>query len=161
MTLAHRARRRIPLAYNKDLQEDKEALFDAVDTTTLALRVLAVTFHGATFDSERMRDAIDDRRGYGNATELADYLTRRGVPFREAYGRVKELVQEADAQELRLDEMSLSRLEQLGPDVGADVFDALTADAAVERRRAFMGTAPDRVREALAATQERWWAEQT
>lgn len=150
----------LPLAYNKDLQEDKEAIFDAVDTTRLALRVLTITLHEATFNRERMREAVDDRRGYANATELADYLTQRGLPFREAYHKVKDLVREADGQGLKLEELPLSRLEELGPGVDVSVLDYLAVDAAVERRSAFMGTAPERVREALEAAQQRWWGEE-
>jgi argininosuccinate lyase len=146
----------LPLAYNKDLQEDKQALFDAVDTTQLALRVSAAMIQSARFDRGRMRAAIENRAGYANATELADYLAAKGMPFREAHTAVRQLVDEARAADKRLEELGLARLQQAAPVIEADVLDALTTAAALRKRAAPMGTSPSRVRAALAAARERW-----
>jgi argininosuccinate lyase len=146
----------LPLAYNTDLQEDKEALFDALDTARLALGVLAACVREAAFERARMRAALDDRAGYANATELADYLVRRGLPFREAHGAVRALVEAASAEGKRLEELGLERLRAAAPAIEADVFAALAPEAAVARRAAIGGTAPARVREALAEARARW-----
>jgi argininosuccinate lyase len=147
----------LPLAYNKDLQEDKEAVFDAFDTARLSLDVLAATVRGAAFDRGRMRAALEEREGYANATELADYLAERGMPFREAHGAVKRLVERATREKKRLEEYSVAQLrEACGPLVSDDVHNALTIEAAIARRRADGGTSPDRVRAALDAALERW-----
>ncbi|MBI5864520.1 MAG: argininosuccinate lyase, partial [Planctomycetes bacterium] len=149
----------LPLAYNKDLQEDKEALFDAVDTVTLSLRVMNACVREAHFEADRMRAAIEAREGYANATELADYLARKSMPFREAHAAVKQLCAEARAVGKSLDELGLSRLKAISPLVGDDVLDALTTSAALARRAALMGTAPERVAAALAAAERRWQGE--
>jgi argininosuccinate lyase len=148
----------LPLAYNKDLQEDKEALFDAVDTATLSLRVMAATVREAKFDAAKMRAAIEAREGYANATELADYLAQRGMPFREAHAAVKSLCEEARATGKRIDDLGLERLMRISPSVAEDVAAALTTEAALQRRGALMGTAPACVAEALAAAARRWEA---
>jgi argininosuccinate lyase len=146
----------LPLAYNKDLQEDKEALFDAVDTARLSLRVMAVTVREANFDAARMREAIEAREGYANATELADYLAQRGMPFREAHAAVKGLCDEARAAGKRLEELGQERLKRISPLVGDDLLAALSTESALQRRSALMGTAPARVADALSAAEARW-----
>lgn len=146
----------LPLAYNKDLQEDKEALFDAVDTATLSLRVMTAMVREAEFRPARMREALEAREGYANATELADYLARRGVPFREAHAAVKAICDEARAAGKRIEELGLERLKGLAPAVADDVLAALTTDAAIARRSAVMGTARIRVEAALADALRRW-----
>ncbi len=146
----------LPLAYNKDLQEDKEALFDALDTARLSLGVIAATVREASFDRARMRAALESREGYANATELADYLARKGMPFREAHGAVRRLVERAAAAGKRLEELPLDEIRSVcGPLVADDVFAALATEAALARRAAAGGTAPARVRDALAAARER------
>jgi argininosuccinate lyase len=147
----------LPLAYNKDLQEDKEAVFDAFDTVKLSLDVLTACIREATFDRARMRAALEQREGYANATELADYLARKGMPFREAHGAVRRLVGLADAEKKRLEEMPLELIRATcGPLVEDDVYSALTIEAALARRSAIGGTAPARVREALARATKLW-----
>jgi argininosuccinate lyase len=146
----------LPLAYNKDLQEDKEALFDSVQTLRLSLQVLTATTREASFKGETMRAAIEALGGYANATELADYLAARGMPFREAHAAVRALCAEARAAGQRLEDLPLSRYQVLAPMVEEDLFVALTTEAALARRAALMGTAPERVREALAAAEQRW-----
>ncbi len=146
----------LPLAYNKDLQEDKEALFDAVDTALLALRVSAATVRGAQFHASAMRTALESVAGYANATELADYLALRGMPFREAHAAVRQLVDEARAAGRRLQELGIARLKAVSPLVQDDVLAWLTTEHALARRAAAMGTAPTRVAEALREATARW-----
>jgi argininosuccinate lyase len=146
----------LPLAYNKDLQEDKEALFDALDATRLSLAVLAACIRGASFDRARMRAAAEEREGYANATELADWLAGRGVPFREAHGATARLVARARAEGKRLEDLPLDAIQAEAPMADASVYAALRVEAAIARRAAPGGTAPERVREALAAARARW-----
>jgi len=141
----------LPFAYNKDLQEDKEALFDAVDTVLLSLQVSSACIREASFHRETMRAAIEARAGYANATELADYLAARGVPFREAYGITSALVKEARGEEKSLAELGIERLQQAHEAIKPDLIEALTTEAAIARRSAPMGTAPSRVKRALEA----------
>ena len=138
----------LPLAYNRDLQEDKEALFDAVDTTLSCLQVTALLVQGLRFDVDTMRKAA--LSGYTLATELADYLSRKGVPFRDAHRLVGRLVAAAIAGHRGLDSFSLAELQQLSPLFQADVTEHLTLEGALKSRDVFGGTAPVRVREALA-----------
>ncbi len=148
----------LPLAYNKDLQEDKEALFDSVETARLALRVTRAMLAGVTFDRDRTRAAVEQVDGYANATELADYLAARGAPFRTAHGLVKELVDEARAAGKRLEDLGLQRLQAASPLIQPDVMDALTTEAAIARRAALMGTAKPQVSAALFDARRRWSA---
>jgi argininosuccinate lyase len=139
-----------PLAYNQDNQEDKEPLFDTVDTLT---DVLAITTElvagGLTANVERMRDAA--REGHATATDLADYLVRRGVAFRDAHEAVAQAVREAERRGCDLAQLPLDALRAFAPLVEADVFDALTLEGSVASRDHPGGTAPRRVRAAIAA----------
>jgi argininosuccinate lyase len=146
----------LPLAYNKDLQEDKEALFDSLDTARLALAATEATIRGATFDRARMRAAAEEREGYANATELADWLAERGVPFREAHGIAARLVERARAEGKRLQDLSIAVLREASPAIDESIYTRLSVEAALARRRAPGGTAPERVREALAEARARW-----
>jgi argininosuccinate lyase len=138
----------LPLAYNRDLQEDKEALFDAVDTTLACLEVTARLVEGIQFDKEAMRAAA--LAGYTLATEAADYLSRRGVPFRDAHRVVGQIVARAVKAHRGIEDLSLDELRQFSPLFDADVFDHLTLEGALRSRDVLGGTAPVRVREALA-----------
>ena len=122
----------LPLAYNRDLQEDKEALFDGVDTTLTCLHVTAPI------------------EGYTLATELADYLSRKGMPFRDAHHLVGRMVAEAISTHRGLESFSLVELQRFSPLFSADVVDHLTLEGALGSRDVLGGTAPARVREALA-----------
>ena len=133
----------LPMAYNKDLQEDKEPLFDAMDTLSLCLRMTPRVLRGLKVDRERARKAAI--AGYANATELADYLVRKGVPFREAHGQVGLLVREAIRQGKALEAMSVEDMVKLAPQVEKDVYVSLTVDAAIGRRSVPGGTSPDQV----------------
>ncbi len=133
----------LPMAYNKDLQEDKEPLFDAMDTLSLCLRMTPRVLRGLKVDRERARKAAI--AGYANAPELADYLVRKGVPFREAHGQVGLLVREAIRQGKALEAMSVEDMAKLAPMVEKDVYVSLTVDAAIGRRSVPGGTSPDQV----------------
>jgi argininosuccinate lyase len=138
----------LPLAYNRDLQEDKEALFDAVDTTLDCLQVTALLVQGLRFDVDTMRKAAFS--GYTLATELADYLSRKGMPFRDAHRLVGRLVAAAIAGHRGLESFSLAELQQFSSLFQADVAEHLTLEGALKSRDVYGGTAPVRVREALA-----------
>jgi argininosuccinate lyase len=138
----------LPLAYNRDLQEDKEALFDGVDTTLACLKVTARLVQGLQFDRDVMRKAA--LQGYTLATELADYLSRKGMPFRDAHHLVGKMVADAIATHRGLEDFSLAELQQFSPLFGADTVDHLTLEGALQSRDVLGGTAPARVKEALA-----------
>jgi argininosuccinate lyase len=138
----------LPLAYNRDLQEDKEALFDGVDTTLACLKVTARLVEGLRFSRDVMRKAA--LQGYTLATELADYLSRKNMPFRDAHHLVGRMVAEAIATNRGLESFSLAELQRFSPLFGADTIDHLTLEGALESRDVLGGTAPGRVKEALA-----------
>jgi argininosuccinate lyase len=138
----------LPLAYNRDLQEDKEALFDGVDTTIVCLQVAARLVLGLRFDRDIMRTAA--LSGYTLATEAADYLSRKGMPFRDAHRLVGQMVAQGIATHKGLEEFSLEELQQFSPLFGADIFNNLTLEGALESRNVLGGTAPAQVKEALA-----------
>ena len=138
----------LPLAYNRDLQEDKEALFDAVDTTLSCLQVTARLVAGLRFDREAMRSAA--LAGYTLATEVADYLSRKGMPFRDAHRVVGQLVAKAIESHRKIEDFSLAELQQFSSLFGADVSDHLTLEGALKSRDVIGGTSAARVKEALA-----------
>jgi len=137
----------LPLTYNRDLQEDKEPVFDTVDTVTACLGVLAAMVPKLRFNRERLQAAAT--RGFTLATELADYLSTRGVPFREAHGIVGEIVRHCLATGRQLEDLDLAELQRFSSSFGADVRSWLSAEAAVARRRAPGGTAPENIRKQL------------
>ena len=139
----------LPLAYNKDMQEDKEAVFDAADTVRASLEVTATVLRNLSLREGRARELA--ARGYMNATELADYLARRGLPFREAHEAVGRAVLRALSRGAELHELPLEELRAVSPLIGEDVYDALTLDATLASKSQAGGTAPARVAEALAA----------
>ena len=139
-----------PLAYNKDNQEDKEPLFDIVDTLSDTLAITTdLVAGGITIDGERMRAAAGE--GYATATDLADYLVRKGVPFRDAHEAVARAVRHAEAKHLDLARLPLAELQSLAPAVADDVFAVLTLEGSVASRSHPGGTAPAQVRAAAAA----------
>ncbi len=138
----------LPLAYNKDLQEDKEPLFDAMKHASLCLRAAARVFPGITVRHEACERAA--RGGYTNATELADYLVAKGVPFRDAHEQVGRLVRAAIDLATRLEDLSLDQVLQHAPECGPDVFAALTPQAGLAKREIVGGTGPGAVGRAIA-----------
>jgi len=142
----------LPLAYNKDMQEDKEAIFNAFDTTLASLEVSALALRNVTPNVERMRSAAS--RGMMNATELADYLVHKGIPFREAHETVGRIVVSAMERKLELNELSLEELRSFSSRIGNDVFDSLTLESTLASKSQTGGTAPDRVTAALKSARE-------
>ncbi len=137
-----------PLAYNKDNQEDKEPLLDTMDTLLMSLAVFAGMVGGITVKPEAMRAAA--REGYATATDLADYLVKKGLPFREAHEIVAQAVRQAETRRCDLSEMSLDELRQFSSLIGPEVFDALTLEGSMKSRSHIGGTAPARVKAAIA-----------
>jgi argininosuccinate lyase len=142
----------LPLAYNKDMQEDKEALFDAVDTVSACLGISATVLRNIRVNASRARAAAE--RGYLNATELADYLARRGMPFREAHEAVGRIVRHAIERGCELNQLSLDELKSSAGLIESDVFAALSLEQALGSKNQIGGTAPERVAEALQAARE-------
>ncbi|MCS6816850.1 MAG: argininosuccinate lyase [Blastocatellia bacterium] len=143
----------LPLAYNKDMQEDKEAVFDALDTVRACVRVATTVLHHVELRPERMTHAaLGD---YTNATELADYLVRKGLTFRHAHDLVGRIVLYAAHMEKSLSELSLEEYRQFAPQIEADVYEALSLERALASKRTFGGTAPERVRAALQEARQR------
>lgn len=139
----------LPLAYNKDMQEDKEAVFDAFDTTANCLDVTSLVLRNIELKEARMRDAAS--HGYMNATELADYLVRKGMPFREAHEAVGRIVMLAIERKLELQQLPIEALRQISSLIADDVFEALTLTMTLETKSQVGGTSPARVSDALAA----------
>jgi argininosuccinate lyase len=133
----------LPLAYNRDLQEDKIPLFDTVDTVKMSVRIIAEVVHGMKVCKDRMLTAAQD--GFMNATDLADYLVERGVPFRDAHGISGRIVRHCVAKGCRIEELSLKELKGFSKKIDGDVYDFLSTESVVNRRRAFGGTARDNV----------------
>jgi argininosuccinate lyase len=137
----------LPLTYNSDMQEDKEPLFDSVDTLEAILGVLPPLLASLTFRTERMRAAAGEH--YATATDLADYLVRKGLPFRQAHEIVGRVVRHALEAGRSLDALPLDTLRRFSPLIEADVSGALTVDASLRARAVTGGTAPEAVQRAL------------
>ncbi len=151
----------LPFAYNSDLQEDKEPLFDALDTAEGGLRAARVVAEGVRWRPGRMREAL--RGGFLTATELADYLARRGVTFREAHEQVGRAVVEAESRGVELWELPLEAIREACPAAAEDVFEVLSPEAACRSHDSPGGPAPARVSEQLreargAVKKLRTWA---
>lgn len=147
----------LPLAYNKDLQEDKEPLFDAMEQLSLCLRVVPVVLDGLKVRREACERAA--RGGHANATDLADYLVSKGVPFREAHDLVGQLVRLALSGGKALEELEIRELKQIAPVIEPDVFSHLTLESLMARREIHGGTGPKHVQAAIVAAKSRLEAE--
>lgn len=139
----------LPMAYNKDLQEDKEAVFDTVDTVKICLEVAAIVLKNLRVREDKTRAAAAS--GYLNATELADYLVQKDVPFRTAHDAVGRVVLYAIAKNTELNELSLEEMQSFSPQIEKDVFEALGLEQTLASKGQIGGTAPERVFEALIA----------
>ena len=142
-----------PLAYNKDNQEDKEPLFDTVDTLKDTLRIFAEMVGGITVKPEAMERAA--LKGYATATDLADYLTKKGLPFRDAHETVAHAVKAAIAQGVDLSELPLEALQKFNPAIGPDVYEVLSLRGSLNARNILGGTAPAQVRAQIQRHQQR------
>lgn len=138
------AMKSLPLAYNKDMQEDKEAAFDAMDTADICLEVFAPMVRTMRVRTERLREAAG--AGFINATDAADYLVRQGIPFRDAYTAVGRLVAACTERNVTLEELPLEEWQRIHPAFGADIYDAISLDACVNGRRVPGGPAEECVR---------------
>ena len=142
-----------PLAYNKDNQEDKEPLFDTVDTLQDTLRIFADMMDGVTVKAPAMEAAA--ARGYATATDLADYLVKKGLPFRDAHEVVAHAVKSAQTSGLELSALSLESLRAFHPAIEADVFEVLSLKGSLEARNTVGGTAPQQVQMEIARHRQR------
>jgi argininosuccinate lyase len=132
-----------PLTYNKDIQEDKEPLFDTVDTLAGTLRIMAEMVGGIQVKKRAMEAAA--LKGYATATDLADYLVKKGLAFRDAHEAVAHAVKQALAQGVQLDQLPLAALQAMHPAIEADVFEVLTLRGSLHARNVLGGTAPAQV----------------
>ncbi|QNS15194.1 argininosuccinate lyase [Mannheimia bovis] len=139
----------LPLAYNKDMQEDKEGIFDALETWQACLEIAELVLVDIQVNTERTREAA--QQGYANATELADYLVAKGVPFREAHHIVGEAVVYAISKKEPLEALSISEFQQFHHTINDDVYPILSLESCLEKRCAKGGVNPQRVAEAIAA----------
>ena len=137
-----------PLAYNRDNQEDKEPLFDTVDTLTQCLAIFAEMLPGIQVNRKAMEEAA--REGHATATDLAEYLVRKGVPFREAHEVVAQAVRYAESRGCDLSQLKLSELQRFSPAISKDVTEVLTLEGSLRSRTHLGGTAPVRVKAAIA-----------
>jgi len=142
----------LPLAYNKDMQEDKEAVFDTFDTAANSLDVTSLVLRNIELKEERMREAAS--HGYMNATELADYLVRKGVPFREAHEAVGRIVMHAIERNVELQQLSWDGLRSISALIEDDVFESLSLEKTLETKSQIGGTSPARVSEALVTARK-------
>jgi argininosuccinate lyase len=145
----------LPLAYSKDLQEDKEPVFDVADSLALCLAAMAAMIKGMTVDRARLAAAA--AIGYTTATDLADWLVRElGLPFRRAHGVAARAVRQAEERGVALDGLALAELQAIEPRITTAVFEVLSVERSVASRTSFGGTAPVRVGEAIRAARERY-----
>lgn len=141
-----------PLAYNKDNQEDKEPLFDVADTLLVTLQIYADMLRGITVKADNMRQAALE--GFATATDLADYLVKKGMPFRDAHEVVAHAVKAGVESGRDLAEFSLAELQAFSSTISEDVFEVLTLEGSVASRNHTGGTAPDQVRRAIAQARQ-------
>jgi argininosuccinate lyase len=145
----------LPLAYGKDLQEDKEPTFDAADSLALGLAAMAGMIADMTVDEDRMRAALSS--GYPTATDLADWLVRElGLPFRQAHEATGRIVALAEDAGCALEDLPLEAMQRVESGITEAIYSVLSVDAAAASRTSYGGTAPDNVRQAVAAAKERY-----
>jgi argininosuccinate lyase len=142
----------LPLTYNRDLQEDKEPVFDAVDTVSASLSIMAELVANLRFKTERLQAATTS--GFMTATDLADYLVVKDVPFREAHGIVGRIVAYCVEKKCELETLSLEEMRRFSPVIDKDVFEVLSVNGSVDSRISTGGTSLQRVTEALGAAEQ-------
>ena len=146
----------IPLAYNKDMQEDKEVSFDAMDTVTDCLTLFTGMLRTLKFRKERMAESA--MNGFTNATDAADYLVRKGVPFRDAHGIIGQLVLYCIEKNTSIDKLDLNELQKISDQFGEDVYDAVSLKTCVEKRLTTGGPGPESMRKTIQVYRE--WMEE-
>ncbi|MDR3592158.1 MAG: argininosuccinate lyase [Negativicutes bacterium] len=137
----------LPLAYNKDLQEDKEGLFDTIDTLKFSLSVYAAMLRGMKVNAPRLLEAA--RQDFANATDMADYLVKKGLPFRQAHEVVGQSVRHCIETGKKLTDLSLPQFQQFSPLFEADILEAIKVETCVNARNSYGGTSPEQVRQAI------------
>ena len=142
----------IPLAYNKDMQEDKEVAFDAMDTSSICLELFTQMLETMRFRPEVMEESA--KNGFTNATDAADYLVRKGVPFRDAHGIIGQMVMYCIDRSLSLDQLSLDEMQSFSPEFGSDIYEAISMKTCVDRRNTKGAPGPDAMAEEIAEAQE-------
>ncbi|HEY9798926.1 MAG TPA: argininosuccinate lyase [Leptolyngbyaceae cyanobacterium] len=143
----------LPLAYNKDLQEDKEGIFDSVNTVKACLEAMTILLReGLEFRTQRLNEAVTE--DFSNATDVADYLAARGVPFREAYNLVGKVVKTSIAAGKLLKDLTLEEWQQIHPAFAADIYEAISPRQVVAARNSYGGTGFEQVSKALIAARE-------
>ena len=144
----------LPLAYNKDLQEDKEALFDGVKTVRSCVEAMTILMQeGLEFRPDRLNAAVTE--DFSNATDVADYLAAKGVPFREAYNMVGKVVKTSLAAGKLLKDLSLEEWKAIHPAFEPDIYEAIAPRQVVAARNSYGGTGFEQVRKAIAAAKQR------
>ena len=142
----------LPLAYNKDLQEDKEAIFDGVKTVKACLEAMTILLEeGITFNTDRLATAVTE--DFSNATDVADYLAGKDIPFREAYNLVGKVVKTCLARGKLLKDLTLEEWQQLHPAFAADIYDAIAPRRVVSARNSYGGTGFEQVKDAISKAQ--------
>ncbi len=142
----------IPLAYNKDMQEDKEVTFDAIKTVKDCLELFDGMLNTITFNKDIM--ATSAMKGFTNATDAADYLVNKGVPFRDAHGIIGQLVLYCLDKNKAIDELSIDELKSISPVFEADVYDAISLETCVSKRLTVGAPGPDAMKEVLKINKE-------
>ncbi|MCP3741160.1 argininosuccinate lyase [Rossellomorea sp. BNER] len=143
----------LPLAYNKDMQEDKEGMFDTVETTKGSLKIFAGMVGTMKVKKDSMEEAVD--KDFSNATELADYLATKGIPFRQAHEIVGQLVLYCIQNSCYLKDLSISQFKEASPLIDDDIYDVLSPQMAVKRRNSYGGTGFDQVKEQLMKAKQK------
>jgi len=141
----------LPLAYNKDMQEDKEQVFDVTDTVIASVKIFTGILNGLKVHEKRMLASTQD--DFSNATELADYLATKGVPFRQAHAIVGQLVLAGITTHTPLQEMALADLKSAAPQIEDDIYNVLKSETAVNRRTSIGGTAVENVKKEIVRNQ--------
>lgn len=145
----------LPMTYGKDMQEDKEPVFDASDHLGLAIAVMEGMIRDMTVNTDAMRSALD--AGFSTATDLADWIVSRlGLPFRDAHHITGQVVALAEKKQLRLDQLTVDDLQSIHNDLNAECLKTLDPLASVSSRNSYGGTAPEQVRKAIAAARKRF-----
>jgi len=142
----------LPLAYNRDLQEDKELTFDAIDTVKKSLAIMGRLVDGIEVDRDRMKDAV--LQSYANATDLADYLVKKGVPFRTAHQIVGNIVRSVEEQKRNLEDLPLAELQSFHAAIEEDVFTYIRMESSIDHRQTVGGTARQRVAQQIERAKE-------
>ena len=143
----------LPLAYNKDMQEDKELTFDAVDTVKGCLALFAGMLSSMSFRKDVMEESA--KRGFTNATDAADYLVNKGVPFRDAHGIVGQLVLLCIEKGISLDDLPLGEYKRISPVFEEDVYQAISMKTCVDKRQTLGAPGPEAMKKVIAVYRER------